>query len=122
MTETPLTPEQIQQAEVNSQHHNYIMRVLKGVDELLNVVSDGNLSETISARVGRLASTNELAKLVLYPLDLIQRNHGEKAEAGNLADAKKIEGVEEQYLNSGTVHSSTDVLNEDSARSLKSAE
>lgn len=98
MAETPLTPAQIKQAEINSQHHNYIMRVLKGVDELANVVTDGNLDETISARVGRLAPHNELAKIVLAPLDLIEKNHGEKAEAGNLADAEKVESVEKNAL------------------------
>jgi hypothetical protein len=98
MTETSLTPQQVATAEVNALHHSYLVRVLKGVDELANVVADGNLDETISARVGRLAPTNELAKLVLAPLDLIQANHGEKAEVGNLADAQKVEGVEEKAI------------------------
>ena len=99
MSETPLTPQQIKQAEVNALHHDYVYRVLKGVDELTNVVADGSLDETISARVGRLAAKgNELAKLVLAPLDLIQKNHGELAEAGNLADAQKVEGIEKESL------------------------
>lgn len=99
MSETPLTPEQVKQAEVRALHHNYLYRVLKGVDELGNVLADGSLDETISARVGRLAAQgNELAKLVLFPLDLIQRNHGELAEVGNLADAQKVEGIEQESL------------------------
>ncbi len=99
MSETPLTPEQVQQAETNALHHSYVMRVLKGADELANDLAGGNLDETMSARIGRLAAAgNEFAKLLENALDLVQPQHCEKAEAGNLADAQKIEGIEQQAL------------------------
>jgi hypothetical protein len=101
MGETPLTPAQVLQAQINAAHHNYVQRILTGVDDLGNVLSGGNLDETISARVGRLAAQgNELARFIRFGLDLIQRNHCELAEAGDLARAKAIEQVEQESLGS----------------------
>ncbi len=111
MSETPLTPEQVHAAEVNALHHNYLQRILTGVDDLDNVLADGNLDETISARVGRLAAQgNELARFVRFGLDLIQRNHCELAQAGDEARAKAVEQTEEPYLHPMTdaVEGSTD--------------
>ena len=95
----PLTPEQIQQAELNATHHDYLMRVLVGADEFTNVAAGGNLDETISARAQRLSDAgNEFAKLLTRGLDELQPQHGRKAEAGQLAQGEAIVGVEEKAL------------------------
>jgi len=98
MTETPLTREQIQAAELASQHHNYFVRVAKDFDIFVNGLADGNVGETISARCGRLEKTNEFARLLAKGLSEIQPQHCEKAEAGTLGDAEHLEAVESQAL------------------------
>jgi hypothetical protein len=96
---SPLTQEQIAHAELQATHHRYFARVLVGLDEFMNVAADGNLDETISARSQRLAdSGNEFAKLLTHGLDLIQPQHGRKAEAGQLAQAEVVEKIEEKAL------------------------
>lgn len=94
-----LTSDEIAAAEVKATHHSYVARVLVGVDEWLNVATGGSLDETISARAQRLSdSGNEFAKLLTHGLDLIQKQHGRKAEAGQLAQAEAVEKTEEKAL------------------------
>jgi len=95
----PLTSEQIKQAELNATHHSYLARVLVGFDEWINVDTGGTLDETISARAQRLSDAgNEFAKLLTHGLDLLQKQHGRKAEAGQLAQAEAVEQVEKKAL------------------------
>jgi hypothetical protein len=97
--DSPLTPEQIAKAELSATHHSYFARVLVGLDEFMNVTADGKLDETISARAQRLSDQgNEFAKLLTHGLDLLQPQHGRKAEAGQLAQAQEIEGTEKKAL------------------------
>jgi hypothetical protein len=89
---TPLTPEQIAQAQVNASHHYYLQRVLTGMDDFVNVLADGNLDETISARAQRYAAKgNEFAKLLNWGLGEIQKKHGLLANAGDLERAQEEE-------------------------------
>jgi hypothetical protein len=96
--DTPLTPEQIQKDEVNSQHHNYFVRVAKDFDIFVNGLANGNVGETISARCGRLQDTNEFARLLAKGLNELEPQHCEKAEAGTLADGQHLQQVETQTL------------------------
>jgi len=60
---TSLSPEQVAQAKINASHHNYLQRVATGFDDFMNVATDGNLDETISARAERFAAKgNEFAQ------------------------------------------------------------
>jgi hypothetical protein len=95
----PLTPEQIQQAETNALHEGYLHRVAVGFDQWMNDVAGGQPDETISSRAQRLADQgNEFAKLLTHGLDLIQQQHGRKAEAGDDARAKQVAATEEKAL------------------------
>ena len=97
--DTPLTPEQIAQAEKNAAHHSYVLRVLVGADQFANDLSGGKLDETISSRAQRLADGgNEFAKLITKALDDIQSQHGRKAEAGDLERAQDVGNTEKKAL------------------------
>ena len=99
MPDTPLTPEQIAQAEEKASHEAYLHRVLVALDQFGNVLADGNPGETISARSGRLAAQgNRFGKFMQWWLGKIQKNHCEKAEAGDLERAEAVEAVEKESL------------------------
>lgn len=107
MNDTPLTPEQEKQAEANAAKDGYLHRDAVALDDAVNVLADGNLDETISARVRRVSDAHKgwswnpgvwLAKGLNAGLNLIQKNHGAKAEAGDLQRAKKIEEIEKKSL------------------------
>jgi len=77
----------------------YWWRVLVALDQFANVVLGGNPDETISARSARAAKRgNLLGKFMCWWLDKLQKNHGEQAEAGDLARAERVEEIEEQAL------------------------
>jgi hypothetical protein len=95
----PLTPEQIAAAELKASHEGYLHKVLVGLDQFLNTAAGGNPDETISSRSQRLSDQgNEFAKLLTYGLDLIQKDHGRKAEAGDLERTEKVEAIEKETL------------------------
>jgi hypothetical protein len=93
---TPLTPAQIAAQEQQAAHEKYLMRALVGFDQFVNVLTDGDPDETISARASRAAQKGkgwgvELSRM----LDVFQRDHGAKAQAGDLGRAQVIVEVEE---------------------------
>jgi len=99
MPDTPLTPEQIAQAEEKASHEAYLHRVLVALDQFGNVLADGNPDETISARSQRLADNgNRFGKFMCWWLDKIQADHGQKAQAGDIARAETVEGIEKESL------------------------
>lgn len=56
-------------------------RIAVGYDQLLNVVTGGNVDETISSRANRARIEGQLWGCVLCrALDLIERNHCAKSE------------------------------------------
>ena len=95
-----LTEAQIAQAKLNAAHHRYFQRVLTGLDDFLNVVTDGSLDDTISARAARAAAEgNEFAKLLNWGLGKLQPEHGALANAGDLERAQEEVVRTETYLN-----------------------
>lgn len=99
MSDVPLTPEQVALQEEQAGHEAYLHRVLVGLDQFFNVVADGHPDETISARSERLASSgNRFGKFMIWWLDKIQPQHGEKAEAGDFERAKTVKDIEAQAL------------------------
>lgn len=99
MSETPLTPEQIQKQEQQASKEGYLHRSLVGLDQFANVVIGGRPDETISARSRRAAADgNKVGKFMCWWLDKIQKNHGEAAEAGDLERAQSIENIENDAL------------------------
>jgi hypothetical protein len=102
MSETPLTPEQVAAAEANASHEGYLHRLLVGLDQFVNVAFDGKLDETISSRSQQLAEQgNPFGKFMCWWLGKLQKDHGQLAEAGDLARATAQMELEQRELNSG---------------------
>jgi hypothetical protein len=93
---TPIGPEQEASQMAQAGKEGYIKRVLIGFDMFVNVVANGHPDETISARSGRAASEGKIwGKAMAGFLNLFQKNHSVKAEAGDLERAKTAEHLEE---------------------------
>ncbi len=102
-----LTPPQIQQAEKSAAAEGFLHRVAVAADQDLNVDSGGLPDETISSRVRRISNAHPrwgwnpgvwLAKVLNAGLNLIQRNHGQHAQAGDLERALKVANTERVAL------------------------
>ena len=102
-----LTPQQVAAAESRAGKDGYLHRDLVALDQNLNVDFGGLPDETISSRVRRISDAHPrwgwnpavwLAKSLNGALNLIQRNHGEKAQAGDLERAETVETTEEKVL------------------------
>lgn len=98
---------EIRKAEENTRKEDYIHRVLVALDIFVNVLTGGNEDETISSRVRRISDAHRgwswnpgvwIAKTLNSALNLIQRNHGKHAEAGDLQRAEKVERIEDKAL------------------------
>lgn len=107
MADSPLTPEQIAQAQAQAGKEGYVHRDLVALDQDVNVDTGGMPDETISSRVRRVTDAHPgwswnpgvwLAKTLNAGLNLIQGNHGAKAQAGDLERAEKVAAVESQAL------------------------
>ena len=104
MSETPLTPEQIQQAEARAAREGWLHRTLVAFDQFWNVAACAGLpDETISAHTRRVVDDPEakhklLAKVLNHMLDVVQPDHGALAEAGDEQRAETVEKTEEGAL------------------------
>ena len=99
---TPLTPEQTAQQEQQAAEEGWIHRDLVAIDQAGNVIFLRGLpDETISSHASRAAADgHEWGKILSTALDWFQKNHGPKAEAGDLERAEAIVKTE---LKSGEV-------------------
>jgi hypothetical protein len=94
-----LTPQQVQEAEQRALAEKYPMRVLCGLDHLVNTFLGGKPDETISARAARdAAQGKKLGEVVSFLLSKVQKNHPELAEAGDLVKAQDVASMETQAL------------------------
>lgn len=107
MADTPLTPEQVAQAQANASKDGYLHRDLVALDQDINVDAGGLPDETISSRVRRISDAHPkwglnpavwLAEALNAGLNLIQADHGAKAEAGDLQRAQAVEETEKKAL------------------------
>ncbi len=93
-TMTALSSAQTAKQEQQVRSESYWMRVLIAADMAANVALGGEEDETISADAGLMAKKHEfLGVLVSRMLDLVQRNHGAKAAAGDLERASAVQAV-----------------------------
>lgn len=89
----------VPQQEAQAASEGYIHRVLVASDQFANVVFRGRPDETISARSYRAALEGKLwGKLLSKGLNLIQKNHGADAAAGDLERSQSIASTEEKVL------------------------
>lgn len=100
LPETPLTPEQVALQEAQASKEGFLKRDLIAIDQMGNVLFlKGLPDETISAHSARAAEQGHLwGKVMVHFLDFFQKNHGVKAEAGDLERAQAVAGVEDQAL------------------------
>lgn len=99
---TPLDPAQTTVQEDQTAHERYVHRVLVGLDQFLNVLTDGDPDETISSRAARAAEKKKPWGVALSKfLNLFQHDHGAKAQAG---DFERAEAVAKLETESGEIH------------------
>lgn len=95
---TPLTPEQVKKQEAQAAAESYLHRDVVAIDQTANVILlKGQPDETISSHAARAATEgkwwgNTLSKF----LNLFQKDHGAKAQAGDLERAENVEKIEKQ--------------------------
>lgn len=93
---TPLTPAQVAKQMKQAGQAGFIHRNLIALDMLGNTLTGGHDDETISSRSARAAERgNWLGKLISSGLNLIQKDHGAKAIAGDLQRANTVKAIEE---------------------------
>jgi hypothetical protein len=96
----PLTPAQLATQEAQTAAEGYLKRNLIGVDDLCNGILGGKNDETISARCGRDAAKGyRVGILVAKFLNLFQRNHCAKAQAGDMERAMAVIAAEKSSGN-----------------------
>jgi hypothetical protein len=102
-----LTPVQIRQAEKTAASEGFLHRVAVAADQDMNVDTGGLPDETISSRVRRISDAHSrwgwnpgvwLAKALNAGLNLVQRDHGQHAQAGDLERAMKVAATEQAAL------------------------
>lgn len=82
-----------------SKLRKYIHNVLVGADQEANIVLGGTPDETISSRSQRAADRGNFAgKAMTKFLHLFQKNHGVRAEQGDLRRAEEVEKLEKDAL------------------------
>ena len=98
---------EIRKAERNTRKEDYIHRALVALDIFVNVLTGGNEDETISSRVRRISDAHKgwswnpgvwISKALNSALNLLQKNHGLHAEAGDLERAETVEHIEDREL------------------------
>jgi len=97
---TSLTPAEAQAAEQHVAKERYWLRALVGIDQCANDLTGGSPDETISSRMARWSTEDSglkrrIGSLVSRGLDLFQRDHGAKAEAGDFERAAVVEKIEQ---------------------------
>ncbi|MGH9687745.1 MAG: hypothetical protein ACRD5K_11705 [Candidatus Acidiferrales bacterium] len=102
-----LTPAQIRHAEKNAASESFAHKALVGLDQDVNVDTGGLPDETISSRVRRISDAHPrwgwnpgvwLAKIINAGLNVLQQNHGARAQAGDLERATAVEEIERRSL------------------------
>jgi hypothetical protein len=77
----------------------YLHNDAVAIDDAANVFAGGKVGETISSRSQRAADRgNVLGEIISDGLDLIQKDHGHKAEQGDLRRAEEVEATEQKAL------------------------
>lgn len=96
----PLTPDEIKQLEAQAEKESWPHRDLVALDQFANVMFfKGMPDETMSSHFQRLAdSGNWFGKAMSAWLNVIQKRHGQKAQAGDTARAEAVEQTEEKSL------------------------
>jgi hypothetical protein len=94
---TPLTPAQVAKQEAQASKEGYLHKDLVGLDQFTTVLTGGNPDETISSRSARAAEQGKTwGTLMSKFLNLFQKDHGPKAQAGDVERAAAVASIEEK--------------------------
>ena len=93
---TPLTLQQEEQAHASALKEGYLYRLIKAQDEDLNVLTGGNLGQSLSSRIGLDAAKGDPGAILLAKaLDMIEANHCVLAESADEAQAQEVVAAEQ---------------------------
>jgi hypothetical protein len=94
---TPLAPAQVVAQEAQASKEGYLKRDLIALDMGVNVLTGGLPDETISSRWARGAEQGHfVGEIGSKFLDVFQRDHGAKAQAGDTERAERVVETEAQ--------------------------
>lgn len=104
--DAPLTAEQIAAAELRAKKEGYIHRLLVGIDQLaataLDIPNDQTISSQTEIAAHKRAWYAGIARLLNDGLDELQKSHGQKAQAGDIARAERTIAADSAALRSET--------------------
>ena len=91
-----LSESEVEDYEIRAIHEGWFHRDAVAFDQFLNVLAlHGAPDETMSAHFQRLAdSGNKFGKFMIWWLDKVQPEHGQRAQAGDLERAETVEDTE----------------------------
>lgn len=93
---TPLTAAQASAVAKQALREGYWYRLLKGLDEYGNVITGGDLGQSISSRVGLDAAKGDKGAIAMVEfLNLFEKDHSVKAEAADEAQAEEVVQAEQ---------------------------
>lgn len=93
---TPLTPDQASQVAKRALREGYLYRVVKGLDEFGNVITGGNLGQSLSSRIGLDAAKGDHGAIALAEfLNCFEANHCVLAERADEAQAQLVVDAEQ---------------------------
>lgn len=102
MSDAPLTPQQIAAAEARVSKEGYLHRALDGFDQFIATLMDVQDDQTISSATEIAAHKqvwyHAFAVALNSGLDLIQKSHGQLAQAGDIERAKEVIAVDTSAL------------------------
>ena len=93
---TPLDPQQTAEQEQQASQEGYLHRDAVALDIFINVFTGGKEDETISSRAARAAEVGKKWGVDMSKfLNLFQKDHGAKAQAGDVARANEVISLEQ---------------------------
>jgi hypothetical protein len=105
MSDTPLTPTQLSVAELRAAKEGYAHRVLVGFDQFVGSILGEQNDQTISSQTEIDAHKkvwfHAFAVALNDGLDLIQKSHGQLAQAGDVERAKEAIATDTKALDQG---------------------
>ncbi len=95
---TPLTQAQFDAQKAAAAKENFAERDLVALDDAANVLTGGLPDETISTRLANDAEQGKtVGEIGSKILDVFQKDHGAKAEAGDTQRAEELLATEEKF-------------------------
>jgi len=92
----PLTPAEASAVAKQALREGYWYRLLKGLDEYGNVITGGDLGQSISSRVGLDAAKGDKGAIAMVEfLNMFEKDHSVKAEVADEAQAEKVVQAEQ---------------------------